>query len=132
MPVLDTVVLFAAADEEDPRNETAKNYLDELREEGFLLASYSLVEMDIVLKSRGHSPEKRKEEQVLLLKDFPELDRKVHPVSPATIYIGVGLEQEQELDYFDAMIGAEAIEHDGRIVSTDEAFDRVGELERIW
>lgn len=132
MPVLDTVVLFTAADEEDPRNETARNHLDELKKERFLLASYSLMEMDIVLKSRGIGPEKRREKQALLLKDFPEVDRKVHPVTPATIYIGVGLEHEQELDYFDAMIGAEAIEHNGRIVSTDEAFDRIDELERIW
>lgn len=132
LPVLDTVVLFAAADEDDSRNEAAKNHLDELRKEGFLLASYSLVEMDIVLKSRGYGPARRKKQQGLLLKDFPESAGKVHPITPATVYLGVGIEQEQGLDYFDAMIGAEALEHDGRVVSTDEAFDRIVDLERVW
>lgn len=132
MPVLDTVVLFAAADEEDSRNEVAAGYLDDLRERGFLLASYSLVEMDVVFKSRGYSSERRMTQQALLLKDFPELTGNVHPITPATVYLGVGLEQEYGLDYFDAMVGAEALEHDGRVVSTDGAFDRVGEIERIW
>ncbi|KXA96950.1 hypothetical protein AKJ39_03925 [candidate division MSBL1 archaeon SCGC-AAA259J03] len=132
MPVLDTIALFAAADEDDPRNEVAESHLDGLRKDGFLLASYSLIEMDIVLKSRGYDPEGRRKQQGLLLKDFPNTARKIHPITPTTIYLGAGIEQEQGLDYFDAMIGAEAVEHDGRVVSTDEAFNRIDELERVW
>lgn len=132
LPILDTVVLFAAADEDDSRNEIAEKFLRSLQNGNNLIASYSLVEMDIVLKSRGCDSEKRKLQQGLLLKDFPGAKERVHPLSPETIFLGASLEKKYDLDYFDAMIAAEALEHDGEIASTDEAFDRVQELERVW
>jgi len=61
MPVLDTVVLFAAADSMDPRHEKACVYMGRLGRENYILSCLALVEFDVVLKSRGLPPEDRME-----------------------------------------------------------------------
>lgn len=132
LPILDTVVLFAAADEKDPRHGKAKGYMRKLRGKEFYLASFALMEFDIVLKSRGVSSEERMEEHALLLKDFPELHEKVFPLNPSTLYLAAKLEGELGLDYFDAGVAAEALQHDGEVISTDKAFERVRHLKRRW
>ncbi|KPV65422.1 MAG: hypothetical protein AOA65_0163 [Candidatus Bathyarchaeota archaeon BA1] len=36
------------------------------------------------------------------------------------------------LDYFDAGVAAEALQLDGIVISTDEAFDKVSHIKRSW
>jgi len=55
MPVLDTVVLFATADEGDDRHHKASSYTQSLEKKNLYLAGFALLEFDIVLKSRGYS-----------------------------------------------------------------------------
>jgi len=130
MPILDTVVLFAALSEADPRHERALYYMDKLGKEGYYISAMALVELDVVLKSRGFSHEKRMEIFALLAADYP--GARVSPLSPATFYLAAKIEKEYQLDYFDACVAAEALLLDGIVVSTDEAFDRVAGLKRIW
>lgn len=130
MPVLDTVVLFAALSEADPRHEKALSYMAKLGEDGYRLSAMALVEFDIVLKSRGFLYERRMEVFALLAADYPRA--RVSQLSPLTFYLAAKIEKEQGLDYFDAYVAAEALLHDGVVVSTDEAFDRVPGLRRIW
>lgn len=132
MPILDTVVLFAAADAKDKRHDKALGYMRKLRERDFYIASFALLEFDIVLRSRGFSAEERMEKHALLLKDFPDSRAKVSPLSPPAFYLSARLEKEFGLDYFDAGVAAEALQHDGIVVSTDAAFDKVDNLKRKW
>ncbi len=132
MPVLDTIVLFAAADELDDRHQKAASYMKSLKEKGFYLAAFSLLEFDIVLKSRGYSFEERMEKHGLLLRDFPETRFKVLPLSPHIFYLTARIEKEFEMDYFDAGIAAEALTHDGVVISTDKAYERISNLRRLW
>ena len=132
MPVLDTVILFAAADEKDERHQKALRYIESLKEKDVYIAGFALVEFDVVLKSRGYSFNKRMETHGLLIKDFPDAHVKVLPLNPSVFYLTARLEKELGLDYFDAGVAAEALCHDGVIVSTDEAFDRVSHLKRLW
>jgi len=127
VPVLDTVVLFAAADRRDARHSKAVSYL---RSEEAYLASFALLEFDVVLKSRGLTADRRMELQALLMKDYPRL--KVHGLTPETLYLAAMIEKDYGLEYFDAGVAAEALQCDAVVVSTDRSFDRVKGLTRIW
>ncbi len=132
MPLLDTVVLFGTADSEDRHHERSMRYLQRIIEPEFYLGCFALIEFDIILKSRGFSYKERMDKHASILKDYPDLARKVATLSPATIYLTAKLESEVGLEYFDAGIAAEAFQLDGMIISTDTAFDRIEGLKRIW
>lgn len=130
MPILDTVVLFAAADSSDRLHESA---IKQLRMLGGtqLIGTFALLEFDVVLKSNGFSTKMRMEEVALLLRDFPFVAGATHSASPGTLYRAILCEREFDLGYFDALLAAEAMEHDGKTVSTDRAFDKIPGLKRI-
>jgi predicted nucleic acid-binding protein len=132
LPVLDTVVLFAAADSNDRHHERAKRHLQRIDQPGVYLGAFPLYEFDITLKSRGFTFERRMEEYALLLRDHPFLEQKIARLSPSTYYLASRLEEETGLEYFDAGIAAEALQLDGLVVSTDRAFDKVQGLRRTW
>jgi predicted nucleic acid-binding protein len=132
LSVLDTVVLFAAADSKDKHHERAKRHLQRIGEPEVYLGAFALFEFDITLKSRGFTFEERMEKYALLLRDHPSLEGKVTKLSPSTFYLTSRLEEETELEYFDAGIAAEALQLDGSVVSSDKAFDKVEGLTRAW
>ncbi|KPV65421.1 MAG: hypothetical protein AOA65_0162 [Candidatus Bathyarchaeota archaeon BA1] len=68
MPVLDTVVLFGVADENDKRHERSTGYMGKLGERDFYIACFALLEFDVILKSCGYSFDDRMERYGLLLK----------------------------------------------------------------
>ena len=104
MPILDTVVLFAAADQLDELHEPAVARLRELGDKT-LLAGSALLEVDVVLKSRGFSPRARREEMALLMHEFPAIATSVHCVEPRTVYLATLYEEAFGLDYFDGLFG---------------------------
>jgi predicted nucleic acid-binding protein len=126
------VVLFGTADSKDKHHEQAKKHLQRISKPEVYLGSFALLEFDVTLKSRGFSFEQRMEKHALLLRDYPDLDRKVARLTPAVFYLTSVLEEEVEIEYFDAGIAAEALQLDGVVISTDRAFDRVDSLTRIW
>jgi predicted nucleic acid-binding protein len=130
MPILDTVVLFAAA---DPLDKFHRDGVRQLRKVGggTQIGTSALMEFDIVLKSRGLSASDRMKEMALLMKDYPNVAFSVHRISPSTLYLAALHEREFGLDYFDALIAAEAAEQDGEVVSSDRAFDSVPNLKRF-
>ncbi len=132
MPVLDTVIIFGAADSNDRHHDRAKRHLQRIANSEVYLGTFALLEFDIVMKSRGLSFQERMEKHASLLRDYPELSEKMVSVSPATLYLASRLEGEAELEYFDSGVAAEALQLDGTVVSTDRAFDRVEGLKRIW
>ena len=132
MPLLDTVVLFASADPADKHHKKALSHMKRLRDPETWLASFSLMEFDVVLKRRGLSFDERMEKYALMIRDFPEAALKVRIISPLVMYLTARLEKEFGMDYFDAAVSSEALQYDGIVISTDEAFDRVGGLKREW
>jgi len=125
-------VLFAAADLKDKHHELATKHLREIEDPQIYLGAFALFEFDITLKSRGFTFGQRLEIHALLLRDYPPLDRKIARLSPSTFYLVSRLEDETNLEYFDAGIAAEAMQLDGLVVSTDRAFDKVEGLTRAW
>jgi predicted nucleic acid-binding protein len=132
LPVLDTVVLFGAADVKDPAHERSIAYLDRLSEPSYYLAGFALVEFDIVMKSRGLTHKERMMRHALLARDYPATTVKVRPISPHVLYLAATIEDEDGIDYFDAGVAAEAKVLDGKVVSTDRVFDRLRGLGRTW
>ena len=129
MPVLDTVVLFGAA---DPLHERSKRFLARLREPDYFLAGFGMLEFDIVMKSRGFSYRERMLQHALLAKDYPASTVKVRSVSPTVLFLTARIEGEEGTDYFDAGVAAEAKSLDGLVVSSDRIFDELKGLRRIW
>ena len=132
MPILDTVVLFGAADSKDVAHEKSKRFLARLEEPVYYLAGFALFEFDIVMKSRGFSYRERMLQHALLAKDYPAATVKVRSVSPSVLFLAARIEGEEGTDYFDAGVAAEAKSLDGRVVSNDRVFDGLKGLRRIW
>jgi predicted nucleic acid-binding protein len=130
MPVLDTAVLFAGADEEDGFHADAVRHLERLGGDT-VLAAAALVEFDLVLKSRGRDARDRGGLFALLLATYPQSVRAVHLATPRTFFLASLLSESDGLDYFDALVAAEALEHDGQVVSSDGAFEAIAGLTRI-
>ena len=125
-------MLFATADSEDKHHELAKRHLQRIDDPQVYLGTFALFEFDITLKCRGFTFGQRMEKHALLLRDYPSLDRKIAKLSPSTFYLVSRLEEETDLEYFDAGIAAEAMQLDGSVDSTDRAFDKVEGLTRKW
>ena len=132
MPVLDTVVLFGAANPKDPYHKKSAEYLARLTEPGYYVAGFALFEFDIVMKSRGFSLKDRMLKHGLLARDYPASTSRVRALSPTTLYLAVDIEGTQRIDYFDAGVAAEAKALDGTVVSTDRVFDDLRGVKRIW
>jgi len=124
------VVIVAAADDRDRFHLASLNHLSQLSEEK-LLASAALLEFDLLLRGKGYSENLRSEQFKLLLASYPRAASSVHHVSPTTFVLASSLEEQYGLGYFDSLIAAEAIQHDGQIVSSDRELDRVPGLQRI-
>jgi len=130
MPVLDTVVLFAALSRADPRHRKALKYMEMLGRENYYISASALIEMDIVLKSRGYTHEQRMKIHALLAADHPEA--KTTQITPTTLHLAAKIEKQYNLDYFDALVAAEALQLDATVVSTDTAFNKIPNLKRKW
>jgi predicted nucleic acid-binding protein len=131
MPIIDTVVLYGAADTSDAYHQKSVDCLNKLGRDGFLLGGSALLEFDVLLKSRGFSPAGRMEEMNLMMLDFPGVVSSTHIVGPRTIYLAALYEEQFSLGYFDSLVAAEATEHDGAIVSTDRELEKVPGLRRV-
>lgn len=132
MPILDTVVLFGAADPKDPAHDKSIIYLGLLNNPRYYLASFALIEFDIVMKSRGLPHRERMARHALLARDFPASEIKTKHLSPTTLYLAASIEGAEGIDYFDAGVAAEAMVLDGEVVSTDRVFDKLQGLRRVW
>lgn len=132
MPILDTVVLFGAMDPGDSAHDKSLRYLRLLVNPEYYLAGFALLEYDIVLKSRGFTPRERMTYHAALSSDFPTLAAKTRSLSPEILYMAAKLEQEDDVDYFDAGVAAEARMFDGRVVSKDMVFEKLAGVTRIW
>jgi predicted nucleic acid-binding protein len=132
MPVVDTVIIFGAADTKDKYHELGVKYLEGVNNGEYLIPSLALVEFDIILKNRGYSFAERMEKHALLLADYPYLDANILNFSPIVFYNLARLESEYNLDYFDAGICAQALQHDGIIITPDRKIAAVKEIKTQW
>lgn len=133
MPVIDTIVLFSAANTEHKWHLIGKSALHLVNtDNNWWIPSFTLVEFDLVLKSRGFSNEERMESYSLLIHDFPNIIDKSYPITPLVLHETSRLEDVYKLDYFDAGIAATSLAVDGKIATNDRHLKRITEIESIW
>src|SRR5437870_12764205 len=86
LPILDTVVLFGAADPKDAVHDKSKRFLARLAEPDYYLAGFAMFEFDIVMKSRGFSHGQRMLKHALIAKDYTDSMVKIRHVTQRVLY----------------------------------------------
>lgn len=127
MKIIDTVVLIGYIDPFDIRNEKATHCISQLQEDELMVASASLMELDLELKTHSVSNKDRTiifaalskvipSEKILLLN--PEIFAKAGKLADKAKWRGA---------YFDTLIAATALIYDIReIITTDRKFEKFG------
>jgi len=129
MPAADTEVLFAL----NPRDPKHPHALERLRElDGVIVPDASALEFQAVLRGRGRGVGQVRDALLALHEALRRMGVKEEgTMSLALLALQCELEERHGLTYFDSLIAASALALDGRVISDDEAFDRVPNLERI-
>jgi len=129
MPLLENDVIFAYLNEYDPNHTTAERIFQKLQNAEITLeiSSVSLIEMELIYRSE------KIEEQ--LLKDLAAIaalpNVKYAPLTPDIAVASVYLRQTLNLTFFDSHYAATALNQDRKILSFDQAYDKVPGLTRI-
>jgi len=129
MPILENDVIFAYLNEYDPNHEIAERIFQRLHdgEIDLEISSVSLIEMELIYRS-----EKMKDK---LLKDLAAMAALPHvkyvALTPDVAVASVYLRQTLNLKFFDSHYAATALKHDRKIISFDQAYEKVPGLTRI-
>jgi len=128
VPIADTEVLFAL-NPRDPKHPHAIKTLQDL--ENITVPDTSILEFQIVLRGRGRSTIQVRN----ALLSIHEILRRMKveenkTINTSLLALQCELEERHGLTYFDSLIAASALTLDGKVVSDDEAFDRIPGLAR--
>jgi len=128
MQIVDTVVLVAFANRQDPRHEKAREYAADiaLRQDTFV-PSAAFVEFDLDMKGHGVDLETRLNEHSRLQRLVP--NSKVLPVTPGVLARATELSKTATWrdSYFDTMIAATGLEFGAdSAITTDRKFSKLG------
>jgi len=123
MPLLENDVIFAYLNEYDPKHAIAENIFQKLRngETSLEISSVGLIEMELIYRSEGMEDK--------LLKDLAAVaalpNVKYIALTPDIAVASVYLRQTLNLTFFDSHYAATALSLDRRIISFDQAYDKV-------
>ena len=129
MPILENDVIFSYLNEYDPNHEIAERIFQRLHdgEIDLEISSVSLIEMELIYRS-----EKMEDK---LLKDLAAMAALPHvkyvALTPDVAVASVYLRQTLNLKFFDSHYAATALKHDRKIISFDQAYEKVPGLTRI-
>jgi predicted nucleic acid-binding protein len=129
MPLLENDVIFAFLNEHDPNHAIAERIFQRLQNGEVIveISSVSLIEMELIYRS-----EKMEDR---LLKDLAAVAALPHvkyvTLTPDVAVASVYLRQTLNLTFFDSHYAATALNLDRKVISFDQAYDRVPALTRI-
>ncbi len=131
MPVLELDMLIAFVNAADYQHGSAVKLFENIirrREPRYQVATSAYLEYELVHRSRG-----LKEAEIFTeISSFQALPHLGETgLTTRTILRALLLRQDYPLTYFDSLHAASALLSDGRIVSTDQAYDQVEGLERL-
>lgn len=116
LEIVDTVYLIAYLRANEARHEKALELLSGLGASR-RISQAALLELDLLMKSRGFNPEEREKVWSFLEQLIPE--DAVEVLLPADFLIAVRLHEEGGLDYFDALVAAQCILRGATPLTTD-------------
>ena len=122
MELVDTVYLVAFLNPEDPRHEEAAELLSGLGT-GRRVSQAALIELDLLMKSRGFGPEERESVWLVLAQVIP--GGAVEPLVPRDFAVAVELHESRGLDYFDALVAAQCLVRGAKPITTDAAILKI-------
>lgn len=129
MPLLENDVIFAYLNEYDTKHDVAEKIFEKLKKGDISveISSVSLIEMELIYRS-----EKRENR---LLRDLAALAALPHvkyvPFIPDVAVTSVYLRQTLNLTFFDSHYAATALSLDRKVISFDQAYDKIPGLVRI-
>ena len=129
MPLLENDVIFAYLNEYDPHHKVAEKIFQKLQNGEITLeiSSVSLVEMELIYRSE--KMEKKLLKDLAAIAALPNV--KYLPLTPDVAVASTYLRQTLDLTFFDSHYAATALNQDGKILSFDQAYDKVSGLTRI-
>ncbi|MFQ5711408.1 MAG: type II toxin-antitoxin system VapC family toxin [Candidatus Geothermarchaeales archaeon] len=92
------------------------------------VASSAYLEYELLLRSRGYG-EAEIREDLRAFREYPNL--REAPLIIDVMILASDLRERYDLTYFDSLHAASALTLNEKIVSVDEAYDGVDELERV-
>jgi len=116
MEIVDTIYLMAFLRPNDPLHDDAVKIVESVNSER-RVSQASLVELDLLMKSRGFSWEERFKTWVLL--EGLIASEYVEAIYPSDLALATFIEHKYGLDYFDAIVSAQCILRDARPLTTD-------------
>jgi len=129
MPVADTEVLFALSPR-DPKHSLVMQLLASRAD--VVVPDVAVLEFQLVLRARGKRPAEVRTAMLALHEAIVRHGmEETQTLSTSSLSLQSELEERYGLSYFDSLVAAAALVSDGRVISDDEAFDRVPGLERI-
>jgi predicted nucleic acid-binding protein len=129
MPLLENDVIFAYLNEYDSNHTIAERIFQKLQngEISVEISSVSLIEMELIYRSEKM--------EAKLLKDLAAVAALPHvkyiALTPDVAVASVYLRQTLNLAFFDSHYAATALNLDRKIISFDQAYDKVPGLTRI-
>jgi predicted nucleic acid-binding protein len=129
MPLLENDVIFAYLNEYDPHHTIAEKIFQKLQtgEITLEISSVSLIEMELIYRSE--KMEKKLLKELAAIAALPNV--KYLPLTPDVAVASTYLRQTLNLTSFDSHYAATALNQDGKILSFDQAYDKVPGLTRI-
>ena len=129
MPLLENDVIFAYLNEYDRNHAVAERVFQKLRDSEIKveISSVSLIEMELIYRS-----EKMEEKLLGDLSAVAALpNAKYVALTPDVAVASVYLRNTLNLTFFDSHYAATALSSDRKIISFDQAYDKVPGLARI-
>ena len=118
MEIVDTVYLVAYFRPDDPLHSEAVMVVENLGG-GRVVSQAALVELDLLMKSRGLTPLERAKTWSVLSKAI-DVD-VVEPITPMDLLVSSRLSGRYAMDYFDSIIAAQCITRNAVPLTTDES-----------
>lgn len=129
MPLLENDTIFAYLNKYDPKHEIAERIFRKLQngEIKLEISSVSLIEMELIYRSE--KMEHKLLEHLAAVAALPNVE--YISLTPDIAVASVYLRQTLNLTFFDSHYAATALNADRKIISFDQAYDKVPGLTRI-
>jgi len=119
--IIDTVYLVAYLNPADRLHNEAARIIESIGETG-RVSQAALLELDLLMKSRGFTLSERRDAWTLL---SALVGNYVEPVLPSDFSLAAILAETHGLDYFDSLVAAQCINRGAEPLTTDEQITRV-------
>ena len=122
MEIVDTVYLIAYFRPNDPLHDRAIEVLEGLDEER-RVSQAALIELDLLMKSRGFNHRERDKVWTILSKVIDV--RFIEPITPLDMAVSAYLTEKYKMDYFDSIVASQCIMRKASPLTADKEIESI-------